>query len=188
MTTKNTLPAKKTAWGGRRRELQATNCSSSSKNMKNAPQSLFFNMLDFSLLRRLSVVFARALCTELELSPVKGKPNLNPISVICMAAAPFSSAVWQDVDTSPWQVQGPESQHVHRAGDLLVQLGHWSGRRGCGSQWFSGSPCCCSGWYKYLVCPLRWFLNKLMDGRCIQISRKLWSCEYTERIEKIFGQ
>lgn len=79
MTTKNTLPAKKTAWGGRRRELQATNCSSSSKNMKNAPQSLFFNMLDFSLLRRLSVVFARALCTELELSPA-GPSKVNPIS------------------------------------------------------------------------------------------------------------
>lgn len=92
---------------------------------------------------------------------VKTKPDVNTIGVICMAAA-----------TSPRHVQGPESQHVHRAGDFLVQLGHQSGED-VESKGLSQSPC--RGWYKYFIRPLRWFLNKLMDDKCIQISRKLWS-------------
>lgn len=60
-------------------------------------------------------------------------------------------------------------------------------RKRCESKWFwSIRPCPCGGWHKYFICPLRWFLNKLVDDRCIQISRKLWSCEGTDSIEKLF--
>lgn len=139
----------------------------SKKHEECSPVTLFLYMLVFTLLLWcLSVVCTGALCTEPELSSA-GPSKLNLMST------PLVSFVWLLLPpTSPRHVQGPESQHVHRAGDFLVQLGHQSGED-VESKGLSQSPC--RGWYKYFIRPLRWFLNKLMDDKCIQISRKLWS-------------
>lgn len=118
---------------------------------------------------------------------VKTKPDFNPIGVICMATAPSSPSVWPLIRCGYITLTHSGAGVATRAPCRWLPRPAGSPvRRGCGSKWFSQSPCRCSGWYNYFNRPLRWFLNKLMDDRCIQISRKLWSCEYTDSIEKLF--
>lgn len=125
------------------RQLQATYCSLSPKNMSNAPQSLsFFNMLVFSLL--LWCLLDRRFVHWTWTFPrgaVKTKPDFNPIGVICTATAPSSPSVWPLIRCGYITLTHSGAGVATRA--PCRWLPHPAGSpvgRGCRSKWFSQSP------------------------------------------------